>query len=104
MVTGININFKTGHRYLCEREYTTPPFLPQIYKKILSKIISKWIWGRCPQGGGGYNAFISPKEINMYDKKKLDELKDSIEHWEETSLKKALSSLPRSEERRVGKE
>ena len=30
----------------------------------------------------------------MYDKKKLDELKDSLETWEETSLKKALSSLP----------
>jgi methylmalonyl-CoA mutase, N-terminal domain len=30
----------------------------------------------------------------MYDKKKLDELRDSVEKWEETSLKKALSSLP----------
>jgi methylmalonyl-CoA mutase, N-terminal domain len=30
----------------------------------------------------------------MYDKKKLDELKDSLEKWEETSLQKALSSLP----------
>ncbi len=30
----------------------------------------------------------------MYDKKKLDELKDSLEKWEESSLKKALSSLP----------
>ncbi len=30
----------------------------------------------------------------MYGKKKLDELKDSLEKWEETSLKKALSSLP----------
>src|SRR5215217_6920064 len=30
----------------------------------------------------------------MYDKKKLDELKDSLEKWEETSLKKALDSLP----------
>ena len=30
----------------------------------------------------------------MYDKKKLNELKDSIENWEETSLKKALTSLP----------
>jgi hypothetical protein len=30
----------------------------------------------------------------MYDKKKLDELRDSLEKWEETSLKKALSSLP----------
>ena len=30
----------------------------------------------------------------MYDKKKLDELKASLETWEETSLKKALSSLP----------
>jgi len=30
----------------------------------------------------------------MYDKKKLDELKDSIEDWEKTSLKKALASLP----------
>jgi methylmalonyl-CoA mutase, N-terminal domain len=30
----------------------------------------------------------------MYDKKKLDELNDSLKEWEETSLKKALSSLP----------
>ena len=30
----------------------------------------------------------------MYDKKKLDELKGSLEKWEETSLKKALASLP----------
>ena len=30
----------------------------------------------------------------MYDKKKLDELSDSLRTWEETSLKKALSSLP----------
>src|SRR5512147_3331846 len=36
----------------------------------------------------------SPKELNMYDKKKLDELKDSLEKWEETSLSKALASLP----------
>ncbi|HSK66473.1 MAG TPA: methylmalonyl-CoA mutase family protein [Anaerolineales bacterium] len=35
----------------------------------------------------------------MYDKKKLDELKDVVEHWEETTLRKALSSLPeRSDE------
>src|SRR5215212_2242659 len=30
----------------------------------------------------------------MYDKKKLDELRDSLKTWEETSLEKALSSLP----------
>jgi methylmalonyl-CoA mutase N-terminal domain/subunit len=30
----------------------------------------------------------------MYDKKKLDELRDSLAKWEESSLKKALSSLP----------
>jgi methylmalonyl-CoA mutase, N-terminal domain len=30
----------------------------------------------------------------MYDKKKLDELKESLEKWKDTSLKKALSSLP----------
>src|SRR5260221_3293671 len=30
----------------------------------------------------------------MYDKKKLDELKNSLEKWEETSLSKALASLP----------
>src|SRR6476646_1181585 len=35
-----------------------------------------------------------PKERVMYDKKKLYELKDSIEDWEKTSLKKALASLP----------
>ena len=30
----------------------------------------------------------------MYDKKKLDELKDSLEKWEDTSLQKTLASLP----------
>ena len=30
----------------------------------------------------------------MYDKKKLDELKSSLEDWEKTSLNKALASLP----------
>jgi methylmalonyl-CoA mutase, N-terminal domain len=30
----------------------------------------------------------------MYNKKKLDELSDSLKQWEETSLKKALKSLP----------
>jgi len=30
----------------------------------------------------------------MYDQKKLDELKDSLERWEEMSLQKALASLP----------
>jgi len=30
----------------------------------------------------------------MYDKKKLDELKESLEKWEETSLQKTLASLP----------
>ena len=30
----------------------------------------------------------------MYDKKKLDELSGSVKRWEETSLPKALSSLP----------
>ena len=30
----------------------------------------------------------------MYDKKKLDELKNSLKKWEETSLSKALNSLP----------
>lgn len=30
----------------------------------------------------------------MYDKKRLDELKDSLEKWEETSLQKTLASLP----------
>ena len=30
----------------------------------------------------------------MYDKKKLDELKNSLEKWEETNLQKALASLP----------
>ncbi len=30
----------------------------------------------------------------MYDKKKLDELRDALAKWEETSLKKALASLP----------
>ena len=30
----------------------------------------------------------------MYDKKQLDELKKSLKQWEETSLSKALNSLP----------
>jgi methylmalonyl-CoA mutase N-terminal domain/subunit len=30
----------------------------------------------------------------MYDKNKLNELRESLERWEETSLQKALSSLP----------
>ena len=30
----------------------------------------------------------------MYDKNKLDELRKSLEQWEETSLNKALTSLP----------
>jgi len=30
----------------------------------------------------------------MYDKKKLEELKDSLEQWEETSLQKTLASMP----------
>ncbi|MDO9300349.1 MAG: methylmalonyl-CoA mutase family protein, partial [Anaerolineales bacterium] len=30
----------------------------------------------------------------MYDKKKLDELKGSLEKWEKTSLQKALAQLP----------
>ena len=30
----------------------------------------------------------------MYDKKILDELKNALEKWEETSLSKALNSLP----------
>jgi methylmalonyl-CoA mutase N-terminal domain/subunit len=35
----------------------------------------------------------------MYDKKKLDELKQSLSKWEQTSLKKALTQLPeRSDE------
>src|SRR5215813_14627222 len=41
-----------------------------------------------------YCVFRNAKERVMYDKKKLEELKASIEQWEETSLKKALSSLP----------
>jgi methylmalonyl-CoA mutase N-terminal domain/subunit len=34
----------------------------------------------------------------MYDRKKLDELKDALEKWEETSLQKALASLPERRE------
>ena len=30
----------------------------------------------------------------MYDRKKLSELQDSLQHWERTRLKKALESLP----------
>ena len=41
-----------------------------------------------------YNLPISPKEMSMYDQNKLNELKDSLEHWEETSLQKARAALP----------
>jgi methylmalonyl-CoA mutase N-terminal domain/subunit len=34
----------------------------------------------------------------MYDRKKLDELKDLLEKWEKTSLKKALVQLPESKQ------
>ncbi|HPP62168.1 MAG TPA: methylmalonyl-CoA mutase family protein, partial [Anaerolineales bacterium] len=30
----------------------------------------------------------------MYDPKKLDELKDALEKWEETDLQKTLASMP----------
>jgi methylmalonyl-CoA mutase N-terminal domain/subunit len=32
--------------------------------------------------------------MSMYDQNKLNDLKDSLEKWEETSLRKALASLP----------
>jgi len=34
----------------------------------------------------------------MYDKKKLDELKDSLENWEDTNLQKTLASIPERSE------
>jgi len=37
----------------------------------------------------------------MYDKKKLDELKDSLEQWEETSLQKTLASMPERQKKFV---
>ena len=30
----------------------------------------------------------------MYDQKKLDDIENSLEQWEETTLQKALSTLP----------
>jgi methylmalonyl-CoA mutase, N-terminal domain len=41
----------------------------------------------------------SPKERRMYDKKKLDELKESLEKWEETSLQKTLAAMPERRDR-----
>ena len=38
-----------------------------------------------------YNPYTSPKESAMYDRKKLDELKSSLDKWEKTSLQKALA-------------
>jgi methylmalonyl-CoA mutase N-terminal domain/subunit len=35
----------------------------------------------------------------MYEKKKLNDLKDSLENWEETSLQKTLASMPERQER-----
>ncbi|MGE5250008.1 MAG: methylmalonyl-CoA mutase [Bacteroidota bacterium] len=37
----------------------------------------------------------------MYDRKKLDELKDALEKWEETSLQKALAAMPERREKFV---
>src|SRR5262245_40091027 len=89
MVAWININFKAGHMFPSLGEYTRPH---PAHKWASLK--SKCIWGRCSKSGGGYNFSTSQKELQMYDKKKLDELKDSLKKWEETSLQKALSSLP----------
>src|SRR5690349_22843016 len=47
-----------------------------------------------PWGVERYNALTLPKERVMYDRKKLDELKESVEQWEGTSLQKALKQLP----------
>jgi methylmalonyl-CoA mutase, N-terminal domain len=41
-----------------------------------------------------YNPTIPPKERAMYDRKKLNELKDSLEKWEKTSLQKMQAQLP----------
>jgi len=41
-----------------------------------------------------YNFPYFTKGATMYDKKQLDELKNSLDQWEETSLSKALASLP----------
>ncbi len=35
----------------------------------------------------------------MYDKKELDELKNSLEKWEETTLRKTLASMPERQDR-----
>src|SRR5688572_21462281 len=80
-----------------EASIPPPPVLPQRHKKILKSYIGFihcGFGGGARQGGGGYNPFILLKERAMYDKKKLDELKNSVENWEETTLQKALSSLP----------
>jgi len=45
-----------------------------------------------------YNPYTSPKESAMYDRKKLDELKSSLDKWEKTSLQKALGQLPERKE------
>ena len=45
------------------------------------------------------NPKYSPKERKVYDKKKLDELKISLERWEETSLQKTLASMPERREK-----
>jgi len=41
-----------------------------------------------------YNFPYFTKGATMYDKKQMDELKNSLDQWEETSLSKALASLP----------
>ena len=35
-----------------------------------------------------------PKELRMYDSKKLAQLRQSLERWEETSLQKTLNKYP----------
>jgi methylmalonyl-CoA mutase N-terminal domain/subunit len=35
----------------------------------------------------------------MYDKKKLDELRDALERWEETALQKTLAAMPERQEK-----
>src|SRR3990172_4881360 len=60
--------------------------------------------GFTPPNGGGVKCGIfmtnlgcpkySPEERIMYDEKKLDELKEALEKWEETSLQKTLASMP----------
>src|SRR6266498_2131745 len=94
MVTGVNINFKTRHEASIPFSSVIASEPPHGERGNLPA--NEEIASLSKTRNDTLQSIILPlpKEILMYDKKKLDELKDSLKKWEETSLQKALSSLP----------